>query len=134
MPDIVNPAEDKELATQLRTYSDSITAFAILQGLAFVFLIVQNVAFACAVRARWYLAAPLLSSPIYFYYRPVRGCHAAEDRLVGIPSDRSNQDRLWSFSESQGGKSRFIFAIGVLEFLRSSFKSYFPPIFDCQHP
>jgi len=133
MPDIVNPAEDKELATQLRTYSDSITAFAILQGLAFVFLIVQNVAFACAVRARWYLAAPLIVVATYFYYRLVRGCHAAEDRLVGIPSDRSNKIGF-ELPKVRKWKSRFIFAIGVLEFLMVIGLKLFPPIFDCQHP
>ena len=132
MPDIINPTQDKELATQLRTYSDSITAFAMLQGLAFIFLIVQNVAFACAVRARWYLAAPLIVVATYLYYCLVRGCHDAEDRLIGIPSDRSKNTGL-ELPKVRNWKSRLIFGIGVLEFLMVIGLELFPPIFDCKH-
>jgi hypothetical protein len=80
--------DEKELAKQLGTYADSITAFAFVQGVAFCVLCAQSVSLACAVKAKWYIAASLMVVATVIYLLLVRRCQDAEDELVGVPGDR----------------------------------------------
>jgi hypothetical protein len=124
------PMDEKELAKQLNTYADSITAFAVVQGVGFLFLIAQNVTLACAVRARWYIAAPLIAAGTYVYYRMVRRCHVAEDDLIGAPVTRTGKIGV---ALPMIRKARFwlIAVLGFAEILLVIGLIVFPPVFQC---
>src|ERR1700733_13076757 len=84
---MVTLLDEKELAKQLNTYADGITAFAVVQGLGFCLLVGQSVSLACTVSARWYVAGPLMIVGSVVYLFLVRRCQLAEDEVSGLPAE-----------------------------------------------
>jgi hypothetical protein len=83
--------DEKELAKQLSSYADAITAFAFVQGMAFALLIGQSKDLPVAVARLWYIAATIIVVMTGFYLWMVGRCHGAEDNLLGIPRKRSSK-------------------------------------------
>ena len=84
-------SEKRELAKQLNTYADGITAFAVVQGVGFAFVIAQSVTADCSVQARWYGVVFFAFIVSGVYELMVRRCHGAEDRLIGVPVQRGEE-------------------------------------------
>jgi hypothetical protein len=88
------PVEEKEFAKQLSTYAYNFTAFSVVQGAAFCFLLVQSVPVGCALRSRWYLAEPLLLLSGIGYFWLLRRCHRGEDELIGVPASAAMRSAM----------------------------------------
>jgi hypothetical protein len=122
--------DEKELAKQLSTYADSITAFAFVQGVTFCLLIAQNVSLACAVRSRWYIAAPLMAAASVAYFLLVRRCQDAEDDLIGVPAKRSTKIGK-VVPMIRATRSGLILVIGVGEIALVIGVRLLTPLFPC---
>lgn len=84
-------SENREIAKQLSTYADGITAFAVVQGVGYAFIIAQNVTADCAIKSRWYVVFLFAAVATYGYVLMLRRCHSAEDELIGVPGDRGKE-------------------------------------------
>ncbi len=80
--------DEKELAKQLSTYADAVAAFAFVQGVAFALLMGQQKELPTNVAGHWCIAAPIIAVLTCGYFLIVCLCHSAEDKLIGIPSNR----------------------------------------------
>jgi uncharacterized membrane protein (DUF485 family) len=80
--------DEKELAKQLSTYADAITAFVFVQGVAFALLIAQSKDLPGNVARQWYIAVSVMILMTCGYLWMVSECNSAEDKLLGIPSNR----------------------------------------------
>ena len=122
--------DEKELAKQLGTYADSITAFAFVQGIAFCVLCAQSVPLACAVRAKWCIAAPLMVVATAIYLLLVRRCQDAEDGLIGVPKDRGA--RIGKVVRMiRTARFLLILGIGLGETALVLGVRFSKPVFDC---
>jgi hypothetical protein len=83
--------KEQELAKQLSTYADSLTAFSFVQGATFCFLLIQNMTVACAIRSKWPIALVCLIIAGAGYLRLLYLCHRGENELIGVPSVRGKK-------------------------------------------
>ncbi len=122
--------DEKELAKQLSTYADSITAFAFVQGVAFCVLCAQSVSVACAVRSKWYIAASLMVVATVLYFLLARRCQDAEDELIGVPGERGakigNVVRM-----VRAARFWIVLGIGLGETALVLGVRFSSPVFDC---
>jgi hypothetical protein len=122
--------DEKELAKQLVTYADSITAFAFVQGLAFCVLCAQSVSLACAVRGKWYIAAFLMVVATVIYFLLVRRCQYAEDGLLGVPEKRGAEIGK-VVRMIRAARFLVVLGIGLGETAFVLLVRFSKPVFDC---
>jgi hypothetical protein len=84
---------ESELANQLRTYADGLTAFSFVQSAAFCLLMVQSATAACAIRSRWSVPALCLLVAGAGYLVLLCLCHRGEGILSvrNVPSEKINK-------------------------------------------
>lgn len=122
--------DEKELAKQVSTYADAITAFAFVQGVAFALLIGQEKDLPAAVLGHWCIAAPIIFVMTCGYFWMVRLCHNAEDDLLGIPSKRGTGigDVVPTIRKT---RSWLIVVMGVAEIVLVMFLRFGPHSLQC---
>jgi hypothetical protein len=79
--------EQKELAKRLGTYADAITAFSVVQSVAFAFALPSNKDFNTSVLESWRIALAGCGVAFLIYFYLIRRCHRGEDALLSKSSE-----------------------------------------------
>jgi hypothetical protein len=122
-------AQEQDLAKQLSTYADGLTAFSFVQGATFCFLLAQNAAVACELRSQWLAAEVCLALAGAGYFLLLYLCKRGEDKLL-VPAARGEKImsvvqmvrrvRLWVVGVATAGEMLIVIAV-----------HFAPPFFDC---
>jgi len=122
---------DEELAKQMSTYADAITAFAFVQGMAFGLVIGQGGELTTSLNCFWYFAVLILALINGAFVFMVRQCHSAEDRLVGVPATGS--DKLAILSGVRKWRQLIILCVGIGEIILVLGVAFYPPRTPCPY-
>jgi hypothetical protein len=98
MPDLAGANDERDFAKQLVLYADTITAFAVAQLLAFVYLLAHGDCF--AVNVLRYVWFPVVGSVIVscVYFGLVWSCRRGETAMLGAVRNENITrlvDRTW---------------------------------------
>jgi hypothetical protein len=124
--------EPKEVAKQLATYADAITAFSVVQSVAFGFALAGNDLSAKMIRAPWWLVPGVCLVAYTFYAITVWRCQHAEDTLF-VGSEESKKADGWA-KEIRYWRIWIIVLAAALSLIAYGLTRYGPSLFKGSAP